>query len=442
MANLVQIVQTFIARHCAGKRQFLVGFSGGADSTALLLSMHLAKLPVKAVHFNHGIRGEEADQDEAWCRAFCGQRDIPFLGLRLNVPGERRPGESLEEAARRMRLREWQRLSQGGLPVFLAHHGDDAAEELFLRLARGSNVSALTPLRAVREVEGVTLMRPLLPIRRMAIESWLREQGIDDWRIDRTNADNGIRRNAVRNLLLPLFRQIFREDAGLRHALQVLETDAECLEGVAASTLPLLHSRQDWAKLHPAIFARCTRLWLAQHGVSQPLTGAFLTRLQKAMTSQDGRRLTVPLNRQVTLLVTPEGPSMHVPSREEEWADFFWDWRATPELSFGRYRLIAAPVKPGQRQFSEAFSGEALPSVLHVRHWQPGDTMIPFGSAHTRKLQDIFTDAKTPKSQRHDLPVLTDGQAILWVPTLRRAEYARVTPGASVVILAFDVHGD
>ena len=146
---------------------FLVGFSGGADGTALLLGMHQANTGVfTAVHFHHGLRGAEADADEAWCRTFCATRSIPFISKHLDVPYNTRRGESCEEAARRLRLEAWQALSQGKKPILLAHHADDAIEELFLRLARGSNTSALVPLKPVRKLHGLTILRPLLSFRK------------------------------------------------------------------------------------------------------------------------------------------------------------------------------------------------------------------------------------------------------------------------------------
>ncbi|MBO7741569.1 MAG: tRNA lysidine(34) synthetase TilS, partial [Victivallales bacterium] len=154
-----------------------VGFSGGADSTALLLATQLCGIPVTAVHFNHHLRGADADADAQWCREFCEARNIPFIAVDLQVNQERLPGESLETAARRLRLREWHNLTRdGGTPVFLAHHLDDCLEELFLRLARGANCSGLTGMKPMRRMaDGTLLCRPLLKCRKSELEDFLRE---------------------------------------------------------------------------------------------------------------------------------------------------------------------------------------------------------------------------------------------------------------------------
>ena len=130
----LQAVKSFIAEHAVSGKVF-AGFSGGADSTALLLALHEAGMDVTAVHFNHGIRGDEANADEEWSRNFCAARDIPFISEHLNVPANIRKGESCEEAARRLRIEAWVRISQGR-PVFIAHHADDTLEELFLQIVK------------------------------------------------------------------------------------------------------------------------------------------------------------------------------------------------------------------------------------------------------------------------------------------------------------------
>ena len=231
------ILLTFLRRYPLlgegpGWRPALVGFSGGVDSTALLLLLHAAQVPVTAVHFHHGLRGADADADALWCEAFCAERRIPFLCRRLAVPRHRLRGESVETAARRLRLAGWEELSRerGGCPIFLAHHADDALEELLLRLMRGSNATGLTSLRPVRRLGRLTFLRPLLSCRKSELQRYVESCDVRDWRVDATNGENDCRRNAIRNRLLPLMREIAGTDEGLLQALESLRLDADCLE--------------------------------------------------------------------------------------------------------------------------------------------------------------------------------------------------------------------
>ncbi|NMA47310.1 MAG: tRNA lysidine(34) synthetase TilS, partial [Lentisphaerae bacterium] len=267
MIDISDQVKTFIGRYDLSGCRLLVGFSGGADSTALLLALLAAGVDgLLAVHCHHGLRGAAADADAAWCRAFCEQRGIAFHLEHLDVPGQQRRGESTEEAGRRLRLALWQRLAAAEpTVVFLGHHGDDVLEELLMRLARGANSSGLTGLREERQLCGVRLLRPLLSCRRAEIESWLLAQGVADWRTDRSNSDCAYRRNAVRHDLVPRFRAIFGEDRGLQQAARVLRMDADYLEMAAADAYGQLRDLRDWQALHPALLQRVLRLWLDEH---------------------------------------------------------------------------------------------------------------------------------------------------------------------------------
>ncbi|UKI31165.1 MAG: tRNA lysidine(34) synthetase TilS [Lentisphaeria bacterium] len=199
---------------------FSSAFSGGADSTvALLACLHARNrfgCPVTAIHFEHGLRGEESRQDAAAARDFAENSDVPFREIPLGLS----PGPGLEERARAERLAVWRQLVTE-IPeavVVLGHHADDAVETLFLRLARGANVSGLVGMRPVSRLDGMTILRPLLAFARAEIEAYLRARDIQ-WRTDSSNQENTFSRNALRNIILPEFRRrIPGSSAGLLHS--------------------------------------------------------------------------------------------------------------------------------------------------------------------------------------------------------------------------------
>ena len=124
--------------------RILVGFSGGADSTALLCLLLDAQprtgFRVFAVHVNHGLRGDESDADEAFVRAFCTQHEVPLQVFRLSLsPGT---GENEAREARYACFREAAQQT-GADAIALAHHRDDQAETLLLHLMRGSGLDGL-----------------------------------------------------------------------------------------------------------------------------------------------------------------------------------------------------------------------------------------------------------------------------------------------------------
>lgn len=436
MIDISAHVQDFLCRRDLAGCRLLAGFSGGADSTALLLALRAAgAVDLLAVHCHHGLRGADADADAAWCRAFCEQREIAFRMEYLDVPGQRQGGESTEEAGRRLRLALWQRLAAAdNAAVFLGHHADDVMEELLLRLARGANCSGLTGLREERRFGDVRIFRPLLACRRCDIERWLFDQGVCDWRKDRSNADCVYRRNAVRHDLLPLFRKIFTEDGGLQQASRVLRHDADFLEAAAVAAYRQLDSLQSWQCLHPALLPRVLRLWLEDHGGAGVIPGAaLLARLQTALANHHGGTHFLPVNGAICIALSAAGLALADATTAPNPAGREWLWQREPEfLCDNGMVLQATPLKAGTAQATtaganeELFAASALPAVLTVRAWRNGDRIWPFASRHHTKLQDIFTDAKIGRHERRRWPVLLAGDDIIWLPGLRRAEFGRV----------------
>jgi tRNA(Ile)-lysidine synthase len=244
----------------AGER-VCVALSGGADSVALLLALHeanQAKAPLgvvlSAVHVHHGLRGAEADGDEAFVRELCARLGVPLAVERVDVAARRaEEREGVEEAARELRYGVFWRLmvERGFDGVATAHTLDDQAETVVMKLLRGAwteGIGGIAPVvrqgpgsRAqgpVTDNEGRSLVasppgaavepyvlppgskplnpgpwtldpgrivRPMLGVRRVEVEAFLRERG-QAWREDATNRDVSLTRNRVRHELMPVLR--------------------------------------------------------------------------------------------------------------------------------------------------------------------------------------------------------------------------------------------
>ncbi len=435
--NLARRLRAVLARHrlLDGVEGLLVGFSGGADSTALLLLLADAGPRLTAIHLHHGLRGAEADADAEWCRRFCAERNLPFELHHLHVPERRRPRESLEAAARRCRIEFWQGRAGPHDAVALGHHADDCLEELLLRLARGANASGLTALRPRRTVAGVRFIRPLLGFRRAELEACLREHGVHDWRIDRTNRDPAHRRNAVRHRWLPPIRRTLGGDAPLLAALAALRDDADCLEQAAAAALDGLPARDHLATLHPALLPRVLRLWLsARLGRDVVPSRDAVERLRRELVRPDCGVRKIPLGNGVNLIAGGREIGLETASP----AEVVWRWRddARRELPGSGAVLSAACVPAPKAAALRAagpdtvfFAEAALPAELTVRVWRPGDRMIPFGHHRPRPIKDLFSQAAIPRWRRPEFPLVVAGGAVIWVAGLRRAAFAGISPG-------------
>lgn len=214
-----------------------VAYSGGADSTVLLLAA-AERWPgqVQAIHVHHGLQ-DAADDFESHCRAACAALGVPLHVRR--VAARNAPGESPEDAARNARYAALARAARdaGLQAVLLGQHADDQVETLLLALSRGAGLPGLAAMAPVFQREGMVFVRPLLALPAKAIREWVAEQGVAVVE-DPTNTDIGFTRNRIRHLLLPVLEEAFpqyRETfaRSSRHAAQA----QELLETVAAEDL-------------------------------------------------------------------------------------------------------------------------------------------------------------------------------------------------------------
>ena len=221
-----------------------VAFSGGSDSTALLLAC-ADKWPgqVHAVHIHHGVQAA-ADDFELHCRAFCAQLQVPLTVRR--VDGRHAPGQSPEDAARRARYQAFAEVAQKEFAqkaiknIAIAQHADDQVETLLLALSRGAGLPGLSAMPASWVRDGLTYHRPLLRVRASDIRAWLSGRGVA-FIEDPTNVDEQFTRNRIRARLLPALEATFPQfrDTFARSAAHAAQAQALLLE-LAVQDLALI----------------------------------------------------------------------------------------------------------------------------------------------------------------------------------------------------------
>ena len=221
-----------------------VAYSGGPDSTALLLAC-AQKWPtqVQAIHVHHGLQAA-ADDFERHCQTFCAQIGVPLLVKRVDA--RHASGQSPEDAARRARYQAFDAIAreEGTSPTFrsiaLAQHADDQIETLLLALSRGAGLPGLSAMPETWQRAGIGFYRPLLQVSAAEIRRWLASQGISSVQ-DPSNDDERFTRNRIRARVLPAleatfpqFRDTFGRSA--THAaqaqtllLEVAEQDLACV---------------------------------------------------------------------------------------------------------------------------------------------------------------------------------------------------------------------
>nr|WP_255700293.1 tRNA lysidine(34) synthetase TilS [Dethiosulfovibrio faecalis] len=263
--------------HRAGVRQgwwdakrIAVAVSGGSDSMALLwLMLNCWPNDISVIHVEHGIRGDSSKADACFVKEHCEKLDIPCCVVSRNVPGEAMKGESLEQAARRIRHEALASKAEeiGSDFVALAHNSDDTVETFFLNLARGSGAYGLAGIPEVRD----RFVRPVLEISRDELRELLKEVGWS-WVEDESNQEDIYLRNRIRHEVLPLLEK--RINSGVRrHVLSLIEemSDLRREEERTASDLSRsLFSFMPWSlysldRSGVMDLSKGHRIWLFRH---------------------------------------------------------------------------------------------------------------------------------------------------------------------------------
>lgn len=408
----------------------LVALSGGADSTALLLSLQALQKEGKvgglfAAHLNHGIRGTFALRDQTFCETLCRELGIPLQTETCDAPAyAKQTGKTLEEAARELRYSflERARIACGASVIATAHHADDQAETVLLHLLRGSGTGGLGGMKP----RNGRIVRPLLQTTRAEILVYLAEQRAA-YCEDETNAENTAARNRIRNELLPILSSYNPAiaEALCRTAALCAEDDA-MLERLANEAEESI--QQDGGLNREKLFA-----------LPQTLKSRIL---RKRIFSLDQTVSEPDIQRVLALSEAKTGTAIELSGGYRAWTN-------ATTLFLGRYPetldycvafvpegktitprgvLHSERVKSWQKPANgnEAFLAlDALPKELVVRSRTAGDRFFPLGAPGERLLSDVLIDKKIPREER-DRPLLCAGDKVLYAAGLGVSELAKV----------------
>lgn len=192
----------------------LLALSGGEDSRVLLdLLAEDARhnsYTLVAAHFNHKIRGEEAERDAEFCRTLAESYNISFVLGSADVPRlAKEHGTGIEEEARAQRYAFFESvmIERGIKLLATAHHAQDQAETVLLHVLRGSGIGGLRGILPCRQFGGGYIVRPLLEVEKSDISQYAREHGLK-FVTDSTNSDDTYARNFLRSRVIPLLTEL------------------------------------------------------------------------------------------------------------------------------------------------------------------------------------------------------------------------------------------
>ena len=410
----------------------VLAVSGGADSLALAAAVqHLVQegyCRAYVVHVEHGLRGQEAIADAILVEKFCQHWQLPYACEHVQVKAlVSREGLSVEDAARRLRyeaLYYWMNRLEADY-LLTAHHRDDQAETVLLKLFRGAGIDGLAAM-APRQGR---LLRPFLKLPRIILEQYCQLRQIN-YCTDSSNWNLHYSRNRVRQELLPYLEQYFNPaiKQQLAQTAEILQEDAVCLEQLAAAELRKIGEMQaegwqidvaSWSSYPQALRKRILRqayFQLTRKSLSYELTEG-MDRL--CLERRSGCSLDLSQDMQVTY--------------------------AYDKIQIGQKKIyqevvpfqVELPLEEGAcirlqgKEFCVklvrgAFPGLQLPGIIYpwpllvgkvlcLRSRLSGDRFHPYGVVGGKKLKDYLIDKKIPRSIRNEQVLLCDSNKILGI---------------------------
>lgn len=450
----VQVIKTTIEEHSLLPEEgglVIVGYSGGADSTAMLHALYRLQdtlsIRLQAAHLHHGMR-PEADGDAESCRAFAESLNIPITIERVDVPAlAKRQKISVEEAGRRARYTFFERLAfeTEACRIATAHTRDDRIETILINLLRGTGPRGL---RGIPYQRG-HIIRPLLDVSREQTHAYCQSHQLPVL-FDATNLDPRQLRGRVRRELLPLMKDLSPGvEAGLLRMADIINLEEEhwdrSIQGMIRSELSTESNTVylGWLRrCHPAIQRRFLRELVMRYlppGESPNLEIIDHMRRDieeyRSSSWTFGKEVHIHIHPSL-LAVTQE--SNELPQPAYEYPLFLGEPLFIPEANAS----ILLKETPGTDEYypaspSEAWlAAEAIQGRLHVRNRRGGDRFQPLGMSNSRLVSDIMGDKKWEKRWRSVCPLLCDDAGILWVPGYTIADRAKITASTKRFLMA------
>lgn len=421
--------------------RILTAVSGGPDSVAMLLVLNQLKeefgFEIGVFHLNHGLR-KEAEKDEKFVAGLALRLGLPFFVFKRRVSEEaKKLGVSVEEAGRKLRYELMEEVAEkeGYTKIATGHTLTDAAETVLMRFIKNSSFESLAGIPPRRG----KVIRPLILASRAEVLAFLEEKS-QSFCTDATNLGDENLRAKIRNRIVPLLKEInpsleenlFElslsvqefEDYLSKEAAHLLERAVKDKEGKAGlDTAPLLGA-------HPAVARKAVFLFLLNSGISAKRITRdhvedvyhVLTGRKKAANLPGGLR--AELSGKNLVLKEKETQTQELPEVE-------FEPPASVELKKGLVLTVELlskkPDNLGDGKTTCVLDADKVGRRLRARSWRPGDRLVPLGSSFSKKLQDIFTDAKIPAPEKKLFPVIeAENGKICWVAGVKVSDEFKV----------------
>lgn len=445
MADIEKRFLTTILDHqlLDGVQRLVAAVSGGPDSICLLhlTTQLLPEVEITAVYVDHRLRPDESPAEKELVKEHCRKLGVDFRLRTVDVPAEiARTGDSVEAAGRRLRYRalEQERRALGAECIAVGHNADDQAEELLLRLIRGSGMKGLTGMNPRNGV----LIRPLIDVSKAEILGWLKSHKLA-FCTDSSNRSPRFLRNRIRLELLPLLesgynpsikKRLHKTAALLQIEEDYLSRETDRLYDQIFPAGHLSENNRDTspqnitlpsaplADQHPALRRRIIER-LCWEMDSRP-DGTAIIRVDELLGAVTGTELHLVNRLRVvkqadSLLFARLGSHRGRRERLAQPADVDVTIPGPGDYRFGEEELFVSIGMVQRRVEPQAgltiVDGDLVGFPLRLCSVEPGDRFIPLGGPGSKKVSRFLSDRKIPAHRRSRYPVIRYDGAIICV---------------------------
>ena len=461
---MLRKVTEFMEKHNMIEEGDLVaaGVSGGADSLCLLFMLLEYRKKISfdlvVVHINHLIR-KEAGADAEFVRSICEKVNIPFILKEVPVKSlaeERKISE--EEAGRQVRyeafsnvLEMYGRKDREG-KIAVAHHQGDNAETLLFHLFRGTGILGMAGILPVQK----RIIRPLLCLSRLEIEEYLKKSELE-WCTDATNSEDIYTRNKIRHHILPYAEKEINSKA-TEHLAQAALQMAELREYLEKETEKMIENVKTEKQGETGIVIekilkypvfmqnQCILGFLNKKMPGRKdITSEHIQAVSNLLLKEGNKKLDLPGRMEVVkeygILWIKEKKQKSVVENEkektgveislEEEGRYFLENGEILEISFinrGEFEGIK------EKKYTKFLDYDKISTCLKLRIRQPGDFLVINDNGQKKSLKEYFIHEKIPADERGNLPLIAEGNHILWIIGYRISAYYKVTDKTKKII--------
>ncbi|MDF2474206.1 MAG: hypothetical protein K0R21_1988 [Anaerocolumna sp.] len=440
--------------------RIVVGVSGGADSVCLfhvLLGLtNKYRLTLYVVHVNHGIRGTDALEDENFVRELCKRYDTAFTLVSANVPAiARSQGLSEEEAGRNIRYQAFNECYEKNMcnKIAIAHNKNDNAETILFHLFRGSGIKGLTGISVARDA----IIRPLLCVTREQIENYL-EMNQFSFRTDKTNLTEDYSRNKIRHRIISFAKEeinpksvehIVNAGNQLREINEYLEMKIEAAfrESVSKQeqdnyVINLNSLQSEHSIIQKGIIRKVYELLAKQ---LKDVDALHINLILELAHKEVGKNINLPYHilavkgyHDITMKINHDFALMEndSPNITEQVIIAPGEYYVSQIHKILRANLLnyKKNMNIPKNGCTKWFDYDKIKNTVMLRGRNEGDFIQIDSIGSKKKLKSLFIDNKVPRKERDFIPLLADGQHIMWIIGDRISEAYKVSENTKVIL--------